>query len=129
MARDLTTGIGRNHIRTSRRSAALSPLPGVVLGSRTVAGEDLVESGEGLLVQGDLQRPQRPGQLLQRPRPDDRGGDRGLVQQPGQRDVRGRLAQPVAQVLIRADLALVLLQRELGPLALAPAPRPVSLCP
>jgi MFS family permease len=55
-------------------------LPGVVLRGRAMAREDLVEPGERLLVQRDVQRPNGRVELLAGAGADDRGRDCGLVQ-------------------------------------------------
>src|SRR3954452_2188579 len=89
--------------RTARRGLARrgTRSPGVRLGRRaTWPGEDLVEAGQRLVVQVDLEGTQRAVQLLDRARPDDRGGDDRLVQQPGDPDVCGVLAELVAIGLV-----------------------------
>ena len=111
---------GRPRRRARRRPSARPRSPGVVLGCRLVAGEDLVELGEGLVVELDLERAQRPVELLDRARADDRGGDGGPGQQPGQADVGGLLAELVAQVLVGLDLRAVLLEGVLGAALEAP---------
>src|ERR1700722_17241884 len=99
----------------------MAGLPSVGFGGCAArAGENLVQPTEGLLVERDLQGPQRPGQLVQRPGPDDRGGHRGLVQQPGQRDPGRVLAEVGAERLVGLDL---------GPDLLDGLGRPASRAP
>ena len=77
-------------------------LPGVGLGCLAAgAGPDLVELRQRGIRQLDLERPQAAGQLLDRARPDDRRGDDRVVQQPGQRDIGGLLAQARGRSLRR----------------------------
>src|SRR5690606_11452740 len=96
--------------RDRRRAGDLTPLPGVVLRRGAAAREDLVQLGQRLVVQLDLQGAHGAVELLQRARADDRRGDRRLLEQPGQPDVRGVLAQLVAELLVPLDLVAVLLQ-------------------
>src|SRR3954447_7375773 len=95
--------------------------PGVLHGGGLVAGEDLVEPGEGVLVQADGERVQRALQLLHRARADDRRGDARPVQQPGEPDVGGRLAELAAQRLVLLQRRPVLLEVLLGAALVAPA--------
>src|SRR5581483_12062901 len=97
-------------------------LPGVRLG-RLAAGarEDRVELPELLVIQLDLERAQAAVQLLDRARPDDRGGDNRVVQQPGQRDIGGLLAQLAAEALVGFQLGAILLDILLRLLARSPA--------
>src|SRR4029453_12987593 len=69
---------------------------------------DLVEALHGLLVERDLERAERAGQLLQRARADDRRRHGGVRQRPRQRDVRGLLAAVAAEALPGLDLRAVL---------------------
>src|SRR5205823_6116899 len=62
------------------------------------------------------------GQLLHRARPDDRRGDGGVGEQPGERDVGGRLAELAAEGLVRLELRAVPLDALLQPFA-----RPAAL--
>ncbi len=90
-----------------------------------MAREDVVEPLERVGVERDVQGPDGGVELLLRARTDDRCGDRRLVQQPGQGDVAGLVAEVVGEVLVLADLVVVLLQR-LGRPALG-APDAVAL--
>src|SRR3954447_9148076 len=101
-------------------SATRTRSPGVRLGRRaTRSREDLVEPGQRLLVEVDLQRTQRPVELLDGPRTDDRGGHRWLVEQPCQADVRGMFPEVLAERLIRLDGLPVGVERLLGASLLA----------
>jgi len=93
-----------------------SALPGVGLGGGTPgAREDLVQPGQRLLVQPDLQRAQRICELLHGAGTADGGGNSGLMQQPGQADVRRLLPQLVAERLVALDGLSALLQAVLDP--------------
>src|SRR5262249_37737695 len=75
-------------------------LPGVRLGrGPTRAGEDLVELAEHVGGQLDPEPAHRPEQLLLRPRPDDRRGHGGLVEQPRERHVRRAVPELLADRL------------------------------
>ena len=87
-------------------------LPGVGLRCLAAwAGQDLVEPGERLVVELDLDRPHRAVELSRRARADDRRRHRGLVQQPRERDVRRVLAEFVAERLVGFDGRTVRLER------------------
>jgi len=75
-----------------------------VLRCGLVAGEDLVEPGQRLVVEGDVQGPRRGVEVCLGARIDDRRGDRRLVQQPGQRDVARLGVELVGEVLVGLDL-------------------------
>src|SRR5215204_1466908 len=110
------------------RLSRLCVLPGVGLGGFSAGpGPDLVEPPESLVREGYLQGPQAPGQLLHGARPDDRGRDDGVVQQPGQRDVGGPLAELLTERLVglelRAMLLDLLLHLRVGPAAFARLPQ------
>lgn len=55
-------------------------LPGVVLRRRPVAGEDLVQPSEGLVIQAHVECSDSTVELFLRAGTNDRGGDGGLVQ-------------------------------------------------
>ena len=57
-----------------------------------------------LVREGDLQRAQAAGELLHCARADDRRGDGGLVQQPGQGDIGGMVAAPGTELLVALQL-------------------------
>src|ERR1700691_2188771 len=99
----------------SAASLTAVPSPGVVLRRGLVAGEEVVETLEGVVVELQGHRPLGVIELGEGARPDDRPGDALLVQQPGQRHVRRLLAEFVAEVLIGCDLVAVVLKRLLGP--------------
>src|SRR3712207_5565287 len=88
-------------------SRRVSGSPGVVLGGRLVSGEYLIQPSQRFLVELDVQRPQCPLELLLGARADDRRGDRGLRQQPGEGNVTRLVSQLVHQVLILLDLVPV----------------------
>src|ERR1700742_3081007 len=96
-------------------------LPGVVLWCRAVAGEDLVQPGQRLLVQPHVQGPDGVVEVLLDTRADDRGRDGGLVQQPRQCDVTGLVTELVGEVLVGLDLRPPGLYRLRGP-TLQPTP-------
>src|SRR5205814_50190 len=85
------------------------------------AGPDAVEARELLGGEGDLERPEAPGQLLHRARPDDRRADGGVGEQPGERDVGGRRAELAAEALVRLELRAVPLDALLEAFARAAA--------
>ena len=74
-------------------------------------GEDLVQPGQGLRVEGDVHGAQCGVELVLGPRADDRGGHGGLGQQPGEADVSGFMTQLVGQILVLLDLSPVLVER------------------
>src|SRR2546422_9583348 len=86
------------------------------------AGPDAVEACELLGGERDLERPEAPGQLLHRARPDDRRGDGGVGEQPGDRDVGGRLAEPAGEAPVRLELRAGPLHPLLEGVARAAAP-------
>ena len=79
-------------------------LPGVVLRRRPVAGEDLVEAGQHLVVEGDVDGVHGRLEMLGRPRPDDRPRHGRPRQQPGQTDGARLLAGFGAEVLVGLEL-------------------------
>ena len=86
-------------------------LPGVSLRRRASrSGKQLVEPHEEIPTECDLQCPQRPVELSDGAGADDRGGHTGLMQQPGQGDVGGVLAQFGAQVFPLLDRGFGLLE-------------------
>src|SRR5947208_1257739 len=109
-------------MRAIGRSPAGAGSPGVGLRRLTPGtGPDAVEARELLGGERDLERPEAPGQLLHRARPDDRRGDGGVGEQPGERDVGGRLAELAAEGLVRLELRAVPLGPLLHPFARAAA--------
>ncbi|MNW66759.1 hypothetical protein D3C74_452610 [compost metagenome] len=73
-------------------------LPGVRLRSCTArTREDLIQTLQYRLIQKDLQAAQGAFELLQRARADDRRGDCGIRQQPGEGDIILRFAKLKAQ--------------------------------
>src|SRR5579859_4109150 len=88
----------------------------------TVAGEQIVEPLEHVVIEFEGYGAPRVIELGEGPRPDDRPGDTLLVQQPGQRHVGRLLAEPVAQVLVGRDMLAVLLKRLRGPADQTAAP-------
>src|SRR6202035_2036259 len=97
-------------------------LPGVVLWRGLVPGEDLVETGEDVGVEVDLQGALRGVQLPEGARPDDGRGHAVLVQQPGEGHVRWLLTELAAQFLPRLNALPVRLDDELRPAGQAAAP-------
>ena len=77
-------------------------------------GEDVIEPLEGIGVERDVKGPDCGVELFLGPRSHDRRRDGGLVQQPGEGDVTGFLAQLIGKVLVLLDLVLVLLERFRG---------------
>ena len=100
--------------------------PGVVFRGGPGAGEDGVQALKGRGVEVNLQRPEGGVQLLPGARAGHRRRHGGLVQQPGQRQFSGLVAELVREVLIAADLVPVLLEG-LRSAALGPADAVVLL--
>src|SRR6204780_1928848 len=99
----------------SATSLTAVPSPGVVLRRGLVAGEEVVETLEGVVVELQGHRALGVVELGEGARSDDRARNALLVQQPGQRHVRGLLAEFVAEVFVGCDLVAVVLERLLGP--------------
>src|SRR4051812_7014347 len=99
-------------------------LPGIRLGRFAAgAGEDFVELLHRRGVELDLGGADRAGELLERARSDDRGGDDGVVQQPRQADVGGLLAELFAEAFVRFELLALRFDLLLRAFAAAPALR------
>src|SRR5262249_10813043 len=95
-------------------------LPAVRLGRLAArAGPDLVEPREGVRGKLEVQRAERAGELLHGPRTDDRRRHRRLAEEPGEGDVRGRVAQLAAEALVGVQLRTPFL--DAPPDAVAPA--------
>ncbi len=73
--------------------------------------EDAVQALEGVVVQRDLQGPDGGVELLLGAGAYDRRGHRRLVEEPGEGDVAGLVADIVGKVLVLPDLVVVLFQR------------------
>src|SRR4051794_8424132 len=89
-------------------------LPGVVLRRGLVRRPDLIESRERLVVEVDVEGGDGIVELLKRAGADDRPGDPGTGQQPGESDASRLLADLVAQVLVGLHLFAVLLEKVFG---------------
>src|SRR3954447_1162935 len=100
-------------VETLDRQAA-ADLPGVVLRRGLVRRPDLVESRERLVVEVDVERGDRVVELLERAGADDRPGDPGTGQQPGESNAGRLVADLVAQVLVGLHLLAVRLEELLG---------------
>src|SRR3954471_930077 len=94
-------------------------LPGVFDGRRLVAGEDVVEPAQGVLVERHAERSQRALELLHRAGADDRRGDAGLLQQPRDPDVGRALPELAAETLVLLQGRPVVLEVLLGPALVA----------
>src|SRR5215217_4038345 len=81
--------------------------PGVRLRGFSWARPDPVESVHDVGVQLQRHRAEVRLQLLGRPRADDGYGDSGVVQQPGQRDVRGHGAELSTKPFVGLELVAV----------------------
>src|SRR5439155_15631170 len=109
-----------HYLRAWRSSMLGTGSPGV--GLRRLApgaGPDAVEARELLGGERDLERPEAPGHLFHRARSDDRRRDGGVGEQPGERDVGGRLAELAAEALVRLELRAIPLDALPEPLARA----------
>src|SRR5690606_4201147 len=71
---------------------------------RFVSGRDL---GALRIVQGEVDRCDRIGQVLRLGDPDNRCGDAGVAHQPGECDLRRRYAAPTGDGVHRVDDRLV----------------------
>src|SRR5487761_515515 len=105
--------VTRSPPERSRSNPLISP--SVVFGCGLVAGEQLVQPLEHVLVEGQLDRADRIVQVPDRARAGDRPRDALLVQQPGQGHVGRFLAELLAQILVRADPVTIRLDLGLGP--------------
>src|SRR5918992_1828921 len=77
--------------------------PRVVSRRALVTGPDLVEARELVLTEVYLEGTLRALELLHRAGADDRRGNHGLVQEPCDPDVGGRLAEIGAELLVGLD--------------------------
>src|SRR5207302_8037089 len=85
-------------------------LPGPRVGRRTRAREDPVQLFQRRVVEVQVERTQAAVQLVEGARADDRGGNPGARQQPGERNLRRRVTEVGAQGLVFLDLRTQLLQ-------------------
>ena len=108
-------GRGQGPGRHSRRSPGAGPrtgltgpdLPGVVFGGGLVPGEELVELGQHLVVEGDVDRIEGTVELADRARPNNGSGDGWPREQPGQSDDRGLVPDFVAELFVAFELGAV----------------------
>jgi hypothetical protein len=82
----------------------LRRLPGEGLRRRARTREDLVQRRQDLLAQFQFYGPQRAVELFGRARADDRAGDAGAGEEPGQGCLAGFDAVFVEEVLVGLDL-------------------------
>src|SRR5215212_564089 len=85
-------------------------LPGVVLGRGLAAGEDFVETAQLFRRQAELECGQGAVQLITGSWTDDRCGDSGPGQQPGEGQRAGLRADLLCQILVGLDLVSMLSQ-------------------
>ena len=90
-------------------------LPGVVLRSGLVAREELVEPGEDLVVEGDVDGADGRVEVIGEAWPHDRPGDRRPGQEPGQPDGARVLADVGTEILVGLELGAPFLDRLRGP--------------
>jgi hypothetical protein len=93
---------------TTRSEKMRYRLRGVILGCGLAAGENLIKAAQMLRRQAQLHGRQSTVQLVTGSRTDDRCGDRGPGEQPGEAQ-RARLhSDLLCQVLVRLDLVPML---------------------
>ena len=112
----------RTGLTARTRTTGDGGLPGVILGGGLVAGEELVELGQDLVVQGDVDRIEGTIELLDGAWPDDGSGDRRPGEQPGQGNGRGLLPDLVAELFVPLELGAVRLEGLGGPALVAATP-------
>src|SRR4051794_20945781 len=102
-------------VQTLGRRSFVAELPGVVLRRGLVRRPDLIQPGERLVVEIHVERRDGVIELLERAGPDDRPGDAGTRQQPGEPDAGRLLADLVAEVLVSLHLIAVALKELFRP--------------